>query len=46
MCPGRRRSDGFVFGSIRVRTVAALSAAEMPVVVLPRASTETVNAVP
>ncbi len=46
MWPGRSRSDGRVFGSIAVRTVAARSAAEMPVVVRPRASIETVNAVP
>ena len=46
VCPGRRRSCGLVFGSTSVRTVAARSAAEIPVVVLPRASTETVKAVP
>ena len=40
------RSDGFVAGSIAVRTVAARSAAEIPVVVRPRASIETVKAVP
>ena len=37
---------GRVAGSIAVRTVAARSAAEMPVVVRPRASIETVKAVP
>ena len=46
MWPGRFRSEGFVAGSIAVSTVAARSAAEMPVVVRPRASIETVNAVP
>jgi hypothetical protein len=46
MWPGRFRSDGFVVGSIAVNTVAARSAAEMPVVVRPRASIDTVNAVP
>ncbi len=46
MCPGRFRSEGLVAGSIAVRTVAARSAAEMPVVVRPRASIETVKAVP
>jgi len=46
VCPGRRRSAGRVRASMSVRTVAARSAAEMPVVVLPRASTDTVNAVP
>ena len=46
MWPGRRRSAGVVSGSIAVITVAARSAAEIPVVVLPRASTETVKAVP
>ena len=45
-CPGRSRSAGRVAGSTAVRMVAARSAAEMPVVVLPRASIETVNAVP
>ena len=45
-CPGRSRSAGRVAGSASVRTVAARSAAEMPVVTLPRASTETVKAVP
>ncbi len=44
--PGRRRSSGRVAGSIAVRMVAARSAAEMPVVILPRASMETVKAVP
>ena len=44
--PGRRRSCGFVFGSMSVFTVTARSAAEIPVVVLPRASTDTVKAVP
>ena len=46
VCPGRSRSCGFVRGSTSVRTVWARSAAEMPVVVFPRASTETVKAVP
>jgi len=46
MWPGRSRSSGRVAGSIAVRTVAARSAAEMPVVTLPRASIETVKAVP
>ncbi len=46
MWPGRFRSDGFVAGSIAVSTVAARSEAEMPVVVRPRASIETVKAVP
>ena len=46
MWPGRFRSEGRVAGSIAVSTVAARSAAEMPVVVRPRASIETVNAVP
>ena len=44
--PGRSRSSGRVAGSTAVRTVAARSAAEMPVVTLPRASIETVKAVP
>ncbi len=38
MCPGRSRSCGLVPGATAVRMVAARSAAEMPVVVLPRAS--------
>ncbi len=46
MCPGRFRSAGRVAGSMAVRTVAARSAAEIPVVVRPRASMETVKAVP
>src|SRR5262249_28762758 len=46
MWPGRFRSEGRVAGSIAVSTVAARSAAEIPVVVRPRASIETVNAVP
>src|SRR5262245_52596520 len=46
MWPGRLRSAGFVAGSMAVRTVAARSAAEIPVVVRPRASIETVKAVP
>ena len=46
MWPGRFRSEGLVAGSIAVSTVAARSAAEMPVVVRPRASIETVKAVP
>ena len=44
--PGRCRSSGRVAGSTAVRMVAARSAAEMPVVTLPRASMETVKAVP
>ena len=46
MCPGRSRSAGRVLGSMAASTVLARSAAEMPVVVRPRASIETVNAVP
>ena len=46
MWPGRARSCGRVFGSMATRTVSARSAAEMPVVTRPRASIETVNAVP
>ncbi len=38
MCPGRARSDGLVAGSMAASTVAARSAAEMPVVVRPFAS--------
>ncbi len=45
MWPGRIRSPGFVAGSIAACTVAARSAAEMPVVVRPRASIDTQNAV-
>ena len=45
MWPGRARSDGCVAGSIAVSTVAARSAAEMPVVVRPFASIGTQNAV-
>ena len=44
-CPGLVRSSGEVRGSASSRMVCARSAAEMPVVVLSRASTETVNAV-
>ena len=46
VCPGRARSDGRVAGSIAARTVAARSGAEMPVLVRPLASIDTVNAVP
>src|SRR5680860_18963 len=46
MWPGRARSCGRAPGSISVPTVCARSAAEMPVVVPLRASTEIVNAVP
>ena len=45
MWPGRARSAGRVAGSIAARTVAARSAAEMPVLVTSRASMETANAV-
>lgn len=45
MWPGRERSSGLVSGQTRARTVVARSAAEIPVVVPVRASTETVNAV-
>src|SRR6478672_8151087 len=45
MCPGRARSSGRVAGSSSACTVVQRSAAEMPVVVPWRASTETVNAV-
>ena len=45
-CPGRTRSSGRVAGSIAARTVAARSAAEIPVVTLPFASIDTVKAVP
>ena len=41
MWPGRSRSCGVVAGSIAASTVAARSAAEIPVLVLPRASTGT-----
>src|SRR5579883_1239791 len=44
--PGRSRSSGCVAGSTSAWTVAARSKAEMPVVVRPLASTETVKAVP
>ena len=43
--PGRVRSSASVAGSASSRMVCARSAAEMPVVVLSRASTDTVNAV-
>ena len=46
VCPGRRKSAGSRVGIEQSRIVAARSCAEMPVVVTPRASTETVNAVP
>ena len=45
MWPGRAMSEGLVFLSMAVRIVAALSWAEMPVVVLCLASMETQNAV-
>ncbi len=45
MCPGRTRSAGFVAGSMAVSTVAARSAAEMPVVVRSLPSMLTQNAV-
>src|SRR5688500_18977218 len=45
MWPGRARSDGCVTGSIAASTVAARSAAEMPVLVDAFASIDTVNAV-
>ncbi len=45
MWPGRSRSAGLVAGSIAVSTVAARSAAEMPVLVRSRASIGTQNAV-
>ena len=45
MWPGRARSDGLVFGLIAARTVAARSAAEMPVLVPRLASIATQNAV-
>ena len=44
--PGRSRSDGRVFASMATRTVSARSCAEIPVVTRPRASIDTVNAVP
>jgi hypothetical protein len=44
--PGVTISLRFVLGSMRVCTVVARSKAEMPVVMLARASTDTVNAVP
>ncbi len=45
-CPGLEMSSGFIFGSIAVCIVFALSAADMPVVTPFLASMETVNAVP
>src|SRR3954447_4634203 len=45
MCPGRARSSGRVASSSNACTVVDRSAAEMPVVVPWRASTDTVNAV-
>ena len=45
MCPGRARSSGPVAGSTSARTVAARSAALMPVETPRRASTLTVKAV-
>ena len=45
MCPGRARSAEIVALSMSARTVAHRSAAEMPVVVPTRASTDTVKAV-
>src|SRR5690349_13164698 len=45
MCPGRARSSGRVVGSSSACTVAQRSAAEMPVLVPWRASTDTVKAV-
>ena len=45
MWPGRARSAGLVFGLIAARTVAARSAAEMPVLVPRLASIATQNAV-
>src|SRR5664280_2356285 len=45
VCPGLSRSCGRVAGSMAACTVAARSAAEIPVVTRPRASMETQNAV-
>src|SRR6185503_17511274 len=45
-CPGRARSAGRVLGLIAASTVAARSAAEMPVVTLAFASIGTQKAVP
>mmetsp|Transcript_31565 Transcript_31565/g.75014 ORF Transcript_31565/g.75014 Transcript_31565/m.75014 type:complete len:221 (-) Transcript_31565:129-791(-) len=45
MWPGRERSEGSVLASARARSVAARSAAEMPVVMPALRSVETVNAV-
>jgi hypothetical protein len=46
ICPGRKKSSDFVFGSARSRAVIARSAAEIPVVVPSLASTLTRKAVP
>ncbi|MBA7712915.1 hypothetical protein ES703_121908 [subsurface metagenome] len=45
MCPGRARSSALVVGSIIAFIVSALSAAEIPVLTLCLASTDTVKAV-
>src|SRR4051794_11244773 len=45
MCPGRARSSGRVEGGRMAGTVVTRSAAEIPVLVPTRASTDTVNAV-
>ena len=45
MCPGRAKAEWVTFGSASARKVAARSAAEMPVLVPSRRSTDTVNAV-
>ena len=45
ICPGRAKSSGLIAGSITAFTVSALSAAEIPVLTLRLASTDTVKAV-